>query len=269
MNMNLSEGHWIPSPDRVSLGLEEVQVWSVYLGQMDDEAERLVGCLAPDELVRAARFFFERDRRRFIVSRVTLRRILGRYLDIDPPRVMFSYTPQGKPMLAAGCGDGTLRFNLSHSGEYALVAVVRCAEIGVDLECVRRLPDVKEMADRCFSPVERALFHALPANDQLEAFFNCWTRKEAFLKALGDGLARPLGSFDVSLTPGQPAKLLQVTGDSREASRWTLWGFSVMPGTVAAVAVEGKGRELVRWALIETDQKLSPGRKLEPKPREV
>jgi len=244
--MNPSQCLWKPSPDRVSLGLDEVQVWSVCLDQMSDEAERLVGCLASDELARAARFCFERDRRRFVVSRATLREILGRYLDIDPARVMFSYSPQGKPMLAAGCGDGTLRFNLSHSGEYALVAVARCGEIGVDIECVRRLLDVEAIADRCFSPRERAMLHALPADDQLEGFFNCWTRKEAFLKALGDGLARPLDSFEVSLTPGQPAKLLQVDGDSREASRWTLWGFSVMPGTVAAIAIEGQGRALVR-----------------------
>ena len=107
----------------------------------------------------------------------------------------------------------------------------------VDLECVRRLPDLEEMADRSFSAAERVVFHALPANDRLEAFFNCWTRKEAFLKALGDGLPRPLHSFEVSLTSGQPAKQLQIDGDYREASRWTL-RFSVMPGTVAAVAIE-------------------------------
>jgi 4'-phosphopantetheinyl transferase len=109
-------------------------------------------------------------------------------------------------------------------------------------------PYLAEIADRCFSPKERSILPVSPADDQLEAFFNCWTRKEAFLKALGDGLARPLDSFEVSLAPGQPARLLQVDGDTQEASRWTLWGFSVTPGTVAAVAIEGKGRELVRWA---------------------
>jgi len=111
-----------------------------------------------------------------------------------------------------------LRFNQSHSGEYALVAVAQCGEVGVDLECDRQLPDLEEMADRSFSAAERVVFHALPANDRLEAFFNCWTRKEAFLKALGDGLVRPLDNFEVSLTPGQPAKLLQIDGDYREAS---------------------------------------------------
>jgi 4'-phosphopantetheinyl transferase len=131
-----------------------------------------------------------------------------------------------------------MQFNLSHSGECTLVAVAQCGEVGVDLECVRRLPDLEEMADCCFSAGERATFHALPANDRLKAFFNCWTRREAFVMALGDGLARPLDSFEVSLTPGQQAKLLQIDGDYREASRWTLRGFSVMPGTVAAVAIE-------------------------------
>ena len=137
-----------------------------------------------------------------------------------------------------------LRFNVSHSQGLAVVAVTRHREIGVDVEEVRPLPDAQPIAERCFSGEENRVFLGVPAADRLAAFFNCWTRKEAYLKALGDGLARPLDAFDVTLLTGEPARLLRVKGDEREAARWSLRALYPALGYVGALVVEGHGWEL-------------------------
>ena len=140
-----------------------------------------------------------------------------------------------------------LRFNLSHSQGLALYAVTRGREIGVDLECIRPISDAEQIAERFFSAHENAVFRTIPAHEKPKAFFNCWTRKEAYLKALGDGLARPLDEFDVSLAPGEPAKLLRIEGAPQEASRWSLNRLEPGSGYVAALAVEGYGYQLKCW----------------------
>lgn len=238
---------WPMPTDRPSLKPDDVHVWSVHLDLPDAEVNRLEGVLSSHERARADRFYFQRDRRRFVVGRAILRIILGSYLRIAPERVTFDYGPHGKPMLAVGCGDGTLRFNLSHSQAVALIGVTRRGEIGVDIECIRSIPDLDEIAERCFSSREIASFRGLSPSQRPEAFFTCWTRKEAYLKALGDGLARPLDAFDVSFLPGEQAKLLCVRDDLDEASRWSLWGLAPGTGTIAAVAVESQTGTLACW----------------------
>ena len=192
-------------------------------------------CLIEDERIRAERFNFRRDRKRFIVGRGVLRMILGRYLHIEPNRVQFSYGPHGKPYLADG--DGALQFNLARSHELALYAFTRGREIGVDIEYFRALTDAEQIADSFFSPRENAILQALPASQRQQAFYNCWTRKEAYIKAIGKGLAQPLDQFDVSLAPGESTRLLKVEGSPEEGSRWSLYSLTPVAGYVAAVAV--------------------------------
>lgn len=208
--------------------------------------------LAADERDRANRFVRERDRVRFVISRGLLRAILGRYLARDPRCLRFDYNPFGKPMLSTGSGLPAIRFNVSHSDEMALYAVASGREIGVDIERIQSDFSTDDVALRFFSRQEIATFRALPASCRVEAFFACWTRKEAYLKARGNGLALPLDSFDVSLTPGRPAALLNVHDDAVEATRWSLRELFPGPDHVAALAVEGHGWCLHCWQAPES-----------------
>jgi len=242
-----SEGFWGTSPQAPSLEGGDVHVWSVELDRGDGAVTPLLACLAPDERERAARFYFESDRRRFTVARATLRAILGRYLAREPETLAFAYGPHGKPTLAAGCGDGALRFNLSHSHGVALIGITRQRDIGVDVERIRCIPDLEALAERCFAAGETAALRRLTTAQRAEAFFRCWTRKEAYLKALGDGLARPLDAFEVSLLPNEPARLLSVARDPEEVFRWAFWGLAVAPDAIGAVAVSGRGGRVACW----------------------
>jgi 4'-phosphopantetheinyl transferase len=236
----------LPPPD-LALPGDQVHVWRVFLDQPSWYVDGLAQRLSRDELARAERFHFERDMRRFVVGRGMLRTILGRYLAIDPRQVRFRYGERGKPHLADEFAGSGLRFNLAHSHEMALYAFTRGREVGIDVEHVRPLSDVEEIAERFFSAHENAEFRSLPESQELEAFYNCWTRKEAYLKATGDGLTRPLDQFAVSLAPGDLARLLRVTGDPAEISRWSLQALAPAPGYVAAVAVEGPADRLTYW----------------------
>jgi len=230
------------SRGRVALNGSEVHVWFVSLDQSACCVGRLADLLSPDERTRAERFYFERDRARFIAGRGLLRTILAFYSGADPRRLEFRYGPRGKPSLAPGFGD--LRFNLSHARGRALYAIARGREIGVDIEEVRPMPDAEKIAERFFSRREYQVFRALPASARPRAFFDCWTRKEAFIKALGDGLAYPLDRFDVSLSPGEPARLLRIEGDPQGPAGWSLRELALGLTHVAALAVEGHGLDL-------------------------
>ena len=169
--------------------------------------------LAPDEQARAERFIFHKDRTHFVVARGLLRVLLGRYLQRHPQHLHFCYGPHGKPELAPDMGDDTLCFNVSHAHGLALYAVTRQRDLGVDVEHVRPGFAEEHIAERFFSPREVAVLRALPVALQSTAFFACWTRKEAFIKARGDGLSLPLDQFDVAFAPGEPAALLYTAWD--------------------------------------------------------
>jgi 4'-phosphopantetheinyl transferase len=218
------------------LGPADVHVWCA---RLDDAAaaDKARAILSVDERERADRFHFERDRRRFTNARATLRVLLGRYLGMPPCDVIFGYGEYGKPALGGG-REGSLRFNVSHSGELALFAIARTVEVGVDIEALRDLPDAEEIATRFFSPREvQRLLSCAPAARHA-AFFRCWTRKEAYLKALGSGLARPLDEFDVTFAPGETPSL-SVPGNQRESDRWQLHDLAAADGYAAALVVEG------------------------------
>jgi 4'-phosphopantetheinyl transferase len=220
------------------LRADEVHVWRADLDAAAAVVERLRPLLALDERDRADRFHFERDRSRYIVGRGTLRILLGRYLSIAPERVRFAYGPNQKPRLAGG-GPW---FNLSHSGPIALLAFTTAGEIGIDIELAAADFSRERIAERFFSPAEVAVLRSLPQAAQPLAFLTCWTRKEAFIKARGDGLSLPLDSFDVSLAPGVPAALLRTAWSIAEPSRWDLRDLSDRDlGYVAAAALPSQG----------------------------
>lgn len=238
---------WCAPSETLALEHDEVHVWRASLDSHAVQVQSLRRTLAASELRRAKRYRFERDRQRFIIARGLLRAILSLYVGIEPDQLRFRYGAQGKPRLARETGGESFRFNVSHSHKLALYAVTRNRELGVDLEYLHSdLADV-EIAELSFSPREVAALHALPAEVRKEAFFTCWTRKEAYLKAKGDGLTLRLDQFDVSLAPGEPAVLLNTKGDPQEASRWSLLELDSGSGYVAALAVEGQDWQLKCW----------------------
>jgi 4'-phosphopantetheinyl transferase len=238
---------WRPPPAALTLSRAEVHVWRAALDPAASCVEQLQRTLSADELHRAARFRFPRDRRRFIVGRGALRDILGRYLGVPPCALGFRYNAYGKPALADVTAEGGLCFNVSHSHELALFAVTCGREVGVDIEYLRQEIACETIAEHFFSARERASLLALPTEVKPQAFFNCWTRKEAYIKAHGEGLSLPLDQFDVSLAPGEPAALLATHSEPREALRWSLQALTPGPGYVAALAVEGQDWHLTCW----------------------
>lgn len=230
---------WSTPPDEITLGQREVHVWRAALEVEATIVSRMHELLSADERARAERFHFTIDRRHFIVARAQLRMILSRYINIAPAEVRFVYSEHGKPMLASGNNQsGKIKFNLTHSAGVALLAFTRAGEIGVDLERIRPEITGDDIARRFFSTAEVACLERLPAAARQTAFFDCWTRKEAFVKAKEIGLSLSLDQFDVTLAPEEPAALLRTGWDADEVSRWSLKALDVGPGYVATVAVE-------------------------------
>lgn len=229
--------------DLLRLDADDVHVWSLSLDLSEAALHRLESVISAEEAARADRFVFAPDRRRYLASHGLLRLMLSGYLGTSPDAVMFRSNSDGKPRLAH---SERLRFNLSHSGLLGLVAVSANREVGVDVEKIRDVDDISNLAETCFSPVERAALAAVPAAQRRWAFFAGWTRKEAFLKALGEGVSRPLDSFDVSLAPGEPARLLRVEGVPGAAGAYAVRSLEPAPGYVGALAVEGP-QVMVSW----------------------
>jgi 4'-phosphopantetheinyl transferase len=211
-----------------------VDLWQIPLRQPAPAQAQLAEALTPDEQERAGRFRFDRDRNAFQVARGAMRLLLGTYLDIAAAAVPLHYTAHGKPFLAEPYTP--VKFNLSHAGDWALLAVSAGRELGVDIEQIRPLSDLDSLARRFFAPAEQADLRALPPEQRPRAFFTCWTRKEAFIKAVGEGLSRPLDQFEVTLRPGEPARLRRVAGDAGAVDRWSLHALPVPSGYVAALA---------------------------------
>jgi len=221
-----------------------VHVWRASLEVTPDQIDHYRQLLSADELARAQRFVFDRHRHRFIVARGTLRLLLGNYLNVPERDIVFGYSTHGKPYLSQPVNLADLRFNLSHAHELAVYAFTHRCRIGVDVEYQRPLRDLAQLAATVFSPRELAVFEALPAHQQQTAFYACWTRKEAFIKAIGDGLSYPLDGFDVSLAPGEPAQLLQIRGEPNGHHYWTMNSFVPAEAYNGATVVENVNTEL-------------------------
>jgi 4'-phosphopantetheinyl transferase len=208
-------------------------VWRIALSQEDDVVERFRRTLEAGELDRAGRFHFDKHRRHFIVARGFLRSVVARYLKSQPETLRFEYGAYGKPALGS---EHTLRFNLSHSNEVALLAVSLDAELGVDVEHIRADFASEDIARRYFSRAEVEVFNVLPPDERVAAFFRCWTRKEAYIKAIGKGFSQSLSAFDVTLAPGMAPALLRAEED--DASRWWMSDIEVGEGYAGALIVE-------------------------------
>jgi 4'-phosphopantetheinyl transferase len=217
----------------------DVQIWTVPLDVDARQGAQLERTLSADERQRAERFVFARDRARFIIARGALRTILGRELRVDPAAVRFSTGVHGKPRLADGTNPDQLQFNLAHSGDLAIIAIVRGCAVGIDVEQIRPDHADRSVAAQFFATAERGALRAYRGVRWPAAFFACWTRKEAFVKALGDGLTVPLHSFEVSVDPTQREVTLRVQDDEVRSARWSLRAIDVPSGYAAALAVEG------------------------------
>jgi 4'-phosphopantetheinyl transferase len=217
----------------------EIHIWRASLATDEPTLRSLEATLADQERERARRFIFEQDRNRYVVARGILRDLLGKYLRCAPASIEFVYGPYGKPSIANARSRPAICFNLSHSHGLAVVAIAQEREVGIDVELIRAEFASEVIAKRYFSTKEVDELGKLPAELRSEGFFLCWTRKEAYIKAKGDGLQIPLDSFDVSLSPGQPATL-----SSADEPRWGVESF--VPSLikerrfVAAVVADGK-----------------------------
>ena len=231
---------WLTPRATVALSANEVHVWRVALERGADEVGRLDVTLAPDEQERAASFIGNALGRRWTIARGALRVILGQYLGMSPKDVRFRYSVKGKPSID-GPTDIDFRFNLAHSENLALIAIARDREVGIDVEAVRSGRDLERIAERFFSPREAATLKAISPPERDHAFYRCWTRKEAYLKAMGGGLSVPLDSFDVAFAPGAPAELLAIRGAPDEPGRWSMLAFDPGAGYAGALVVEGSG----------------------------
>lgn len=230
----------------LSLPAAEVHVWLANLNEYAPES--LQGLLAADELKRANGFVFEKHRNNFTVARGLLRQLLAGYLKTEAAELVFDYEEKGKPLLRDG-QLAWLKFNVAHSHELALFGFSRARNLGVDLEFIREDLADEQVAERFFSPGEVAALRALPAAAKREGFFNCWTRKEAYLKARGEGLSMPLAEFAVSLAPGDEAVLLNNQLEPAEVARWSMRSIDVPTGYVAALVAEGQGWRLKKFVL--------------------
>ena len=231
-----------------------IAVWPVSTQAPDAVVERFRSFLAPDEMERAARFRFEHLQRSFVLARGALRVLLGRYLNMRARDLQFHYGSKGKPSLADA--RPRLQFNASHSHDLALFAFTLDCEIGVDVEAVRPMPDIEDIARRFFCAEETAELMSLPAGQRNDSFFLCWTRKEAYIKATGEGLSTPLDAFRVTLRSGEAARMLHLASDPIAAEAWSLHNLTPAPGYAAALAYRDSPRPLQTFPFVNPKQLL-------------
>lgn len=225
---------------------DAVHVWRAPLPATPDRMATLESTLSADELARGQRFHFERDRQHFLAARGTLRLLLARYLEMAPDTLRFNVTPFGKPWLVDP--PYAIQFNVSHAHGRALFAFAVGRRVGVDIEWLRPELTGVEIARRFFSPAEVAALEGLSPAERPAAFLRCWTRKEAFVKARGEGLSLPLDRFDVDIAPDSSSALLATRPDAQEAAAWRLLDLPAPPQYYAALAVEG-----THWTLQQFD----------------
>jgi 4'-phosphopantetheinyl transferase len=233
---------------------QAVDVWPVHTGGSSAVAEEVERVLAPDEKARADQFRFSHLRRSFVLARGALRILLGCYLDVSPASIRFTYGSRGKPALAR---PARVDFNASHSGGLAVFAFTAGCELGVDVEQIRPIQNMQRIADQFFCPEEAAELMSLTASQRERSFYLCWTRKEAYIKAIGDGLSAPLDGFRVTLEHGQPARFIHIANDVNSAKAWTLHDLPLAPGYAAALAYRGAGRPVAVSQIIDPAELLS------------
>jgi len=230
----MKKNGWSVPNNPIALPNQQIHLWRAPLECSEQELADFRKVLSPDEIKRADRYIFPKDQRKFAKARGVLRHILARYLRCHPTEVQFSYSERGKPSLM----NLPLYFNVSHSHELALYGFSVERKIGVDLEFIREMSQPMDIAKRFFSKREHRLLSELPSSEQLRSFFACWTRKEAYVKAIGLGLAQALNAFEVSITPDEPAALLSIEDDPLAAKAWSLENILLPDGYLGCLAVQ-------------------------------
>ncbi|MEI8373050.1 MAG: 4'-phosphopantetheinyl transferase superfamily protein [Planctomycetota bacterium] len=236
---------WPVPPAEIDLPAGEVHLWSARLDPPEDLLRQYASVLSEDEHCRADRFRVGSLRSRYIAGRGMLRMLLGRYLRTAPAAFSLNYQVHGKPELGPPWDACGVEFNVSHSHDLAVYACTLGREIGVDVEWIRPMPNAAALMERFFSPEEVRQWQQVPAERQLHAFFQGWTRKEAWLKAVGSGLSFPLNQFCVTLD--DPARVLSIRGDTNEAAHWWLESCEPCEGYVATVAMRGQAAVVRKW----------------------
>jgi len=237
---------------RLELRDREVHLWAVRFEASGEHFERCRQWLEPSERERASRFHFERHARAYILGRGALRALIGAYLHLPPEAIRFRYGEKGKPALDLPAG--ALEFNFSNSGPFGLYAFTPGCELGVDVEELRPVPEIEDIAARFFAREEIADLMSLPDFERPAAFFRCWTRKEAYIKAVGDGLSVPLDSFRVTLLPGEPARMTHLNGSEASARAWTLDDVSPTKEHAGALAYPDRPRPLLVHPVMTTSE---------------
>jgi 4'-phosphopantetheinyl transferase len=235
---------WQLPPEELSIDADQIHIWRLWLDLPDQQLEYLRRILSEDQIQRGRRFRFLRDKKRFIAAQGLIREILSRYLALAPERIRFVYNKYGKPDLEERSKSEGWHFNLSHSEDVALLGISGGFRVGVDIERIKPDRATEDIARRFFSPNELDTLITHPEDQRIAAFYRCWTRKEAYIKAHGEGLSIPLDQFEVSISLGEPPHLINIQGNVDEASRWSLHHLEPMEGYVAALAVEGHPKEL-------------------------
>lgn len=245
--MNVEKLQWRCAVPEELISANEVHIWRMFINIVNFQKLSLLETLSDDELTRAEQFRFEKDQKRFIIARGVLRIILGHYLRKKPYELHFNYTSHGKPVLATDNGCDTISFNLSHSDEITLYAVTRKRKIGIDIEHIKDNFDVRQVAQRFFSPGEISSLDKIHKHKQSELFFQYWTRKEAFIKATGEGVSFPMEQCDTTLLSGDVLSPITLVDNNGEDCCW--YGQDLFPGHgyVAAIAVEGDDYDLSCW----------------------
>jgi 4'-phosphopantetheinyl transferase len=232
-----------------SLTAGQLHVWRARIDPAPADLALLRSTLSPDERDRAARFYFEPDRERYIAARGLLRRLLGQYLQTAPAEVTFRYGPRGKPEVEQPTTAQAVQFNVSHRGSYALYAFVRAREVGVDVEQLRNVSEAMAIARNHFTPAEtRLLEQATSASNGRECFFRLWTRKEAVIKAVGTGLSMPLDEFDVSSEWNVEGSWRVVRVPARPDTTWAVLDLWPDVGYRGALCLAGEPVEVSYWS---------------------
>ena len=238
---------WPFPPETIHLEKTQAHIWCAAVRDFECQLPLFGAMLSSAERARAERFRFPKDRNHYIIRHGILRLLLSRYLEKRPAEIEFQYGPRGKPQITGG--PAQFHFNDSHSGDLALYAFTSVCPIGADIECVRPIPEFEDIASRYFSPREVGMMRALSPEDRMEAFYAGWTRKEAFLKATGEGIGTSLADVEVTLAPGEEAEVLRVPGESQEGAQWKLRALSPAPGYLGAIAFQGAIDSACYWTV--------------------
>ena len=229
---------------KMKLQKNRIDIWRVKLNLKDSEVNVLRCILSEDEQNRANSYKFFKQRKLFILSRVRLRQILSMYLGVIPERIIFNYGSQGKPFLPQSHNGEGISFNLSHSGEMSVYAVGTGIEMGIDIEKPDKKVNFLNLAKRYFTEMEYNPIMSLPEGERLKAFYRCWTRKEAYIKGKGSGIAKMLDKTSVSCLPGEPSKLLANSLEPHDIYSWTIEDLNIGVPYIGAIAYKGKGMDL-------------------------